>query len=58
MRFFRAHGDALFGTDGVTDLFRPAELSQGAGTALVLVPRTPPSGARIVETFQEGAAVR
>ncbi len=52
VRFFRAHGEALLGTDGVTDLFRPTELSQGAGTALVLVPRTPPPGARIVDTFQ------
>lgn len=52
VRFFRARGTSLLGTDGVTDVFRPVELSLGAGSALVLVPRTPSPRARIVDTFR------
>ncbi len=52
VRFFRARGNSLLGTDGVTDIFRPTDLSLGAGTALVVVPRTPAPRARIVDTFR------
>ncbi len=58
MRFFRARGNTLFGTDGITNVLRPVELAQGAGSALVLVPRSPPPGAHLVDTFKGARVVR